>query len=293
MSSSAARATGFLAAPGDEPGRDERWSEPMETVVIKTIFLALVSLLAVLLVFLQPPIAQDPLYHQFVDQRGLLGIPNWLNVLSNLPYIAIGFIGFRRLSKKSAEVILQNLCWMYQLFFLAVLLVGAGSCYYHLWPDNTGLMLDRLAIALGFMTFLALVIAELIDEKAAVVLFPWLVFTGLSSVLYWHWSESLGQGDLRLYILVQFLPLVIIPMILLMFHSRFTMSHTYWLILACYIVAKGFELTDGEIFAWGEVVSGHTLKHLVSALAPWLFYRSLRHRSRVKPPLVSAGIGTA
>ena len=39
---------------------------------------------------LLPPIPQDQSYHRFADQRTLLGVPNFWNVVSNLPFIAVG-----------------------------------------------------------------------------------------------------------------------------------------------------------------------------------------------------------
>ena len=52
--------------------------------------LAAVSLLGLLLV---PPIPQSQIYHQFADQQTLLGIPNFWNVVSNLPFILVGAAG--------------------------------------------------------------------------------------------------------------------------------------------------------------------------------------------------------
>ena len=48
------------------------------------------SLLGLLLV---PAIPQDQAYHQFADQRTLLGIPNFWNVVSNIPFVVVGVVG--------------------------------------------------------------------------------------------------------------------------------------------------------------------------------------------------------
>ena len=42
---------------------------------------------------LLPPLLQDQGYHQFADQRTLFGIPNFWNVVSNIPFLAVGAIG--------------------------------------------------------------------------------------------------------------------------------------------------------------------------------------------------------
>ena len=55
--------------------------------------LMIVSLVALLPL---PPLLQDQSYHQFADQRELFGIPNFWNVVSNLPFIAVGAAGLLR-----------------------------------------------------------------------------------------------------------------------------------------------------------------------------------------------------
>jgi hypothetical protein len=67
------------------------------------VFLGLmVASLAALL--LLPPISQDQSYHQFVDVRALFGIPNVWNLMSNLPFIAIGAVGFVRCRDDAATI---------------------------------------------------------------------------------------------------------------------------------------------------------------------------------------------
>lgn len=52
--------------------------------------IAAVSLAALLLV---PPIPQSQIYHGFADRQTLLGIPNFWNVVSNLPFLLVGALG--------------------------------------------------------------------------------------------------------------------------------------------------------------------------------------------------------
>src|SRR5262245_54252564 len=74
---------------------------------------------------LLPPIPQDQDYHQFADQRIIIGIPNFWNVVSNLPFLAVGAAGLRRFRDNPAAIV----------FFLGVFLTGIGSSYYH-WDPN-------------------------------------------------------------------------------------------------------------------------------------------------------------
>jgi hypothetical protein len=91
------------------------------------------------------PIVQDQAYHAFADTRRLLGIPNVWNVVSNLPFVAVGAAGVALLRKDAAATAL----------FVGILLTGFGSSYYHLAPDDGTLFWDRLPMTIGFMALLA------------------------------------------------------------------------------------------------------------------------------------------
>ena len=194
----------------------------------------------------------------------------------------IGFAGLILLSLNKKVELIEPVRFIYRIFFGAVLLVGLGSGYYHLSPDNSTLLWDRLCIVVALMSFFTLVLAEFIQEEMAVILFPLLLFTGLASVVYWYWTESIGVGDLRLYLLVQFLPMMLMPLIFLAYPSRFTHVYFFWLVLLCYGVAKGFESLDVEVFELTGMISGHTLKHLVSAAGAFMFYLALIRRKPVE-----------
>src|SRR5215831_653555 len=42
---------------------------------------------------LLPKIPQDQAYHLFADQRALVGIPNFWNFVSNIPFAVVGAVG--------------------------------------------------------------------------------------------------------------------------------------------------------------------------------------------------------
>jgi hypothetical protein len=197
------------------------------------------------------PIAQDPAYHHFADGRTILGVPNFLNVVSNVPFVVIGILGLRATKSATARV-----------FFGAVTATAFGSAWYHLQPDDQTLFCDRLPMAVGFMALFALVIGDRLGERLAGWLSAPLIAAGVASVVCWRLT-----GDLRMYGLVQFFPLVAIPAMMLLFPSRGGGGSSLAAGLVCYAVAKLLELLDAPIFALGHVVSGHTLKHLIAAVA--------------------------
>ena len=229
------------------------------------IFLGLMgaSLAALLLV---PPILQDQGYHRFADARALFGIPNAWNVVSNLPFVAIGAIGLARCREDAATVVI----------FSGILLTGLGSSYYHWSPDDGTLFWDRLPMTLAFMAILANVVAERVNAKAGAILLWPLLAIGVVSLLLWR-----HNGDLRLYGWVQFFPMLTLLLMLWLLPAKYTGTPYWFAAVALYALAKVLEYTDEAVYAIGQVVSGHTLKHLAAAAACLMVLRYFQTRRRV------------
>jgi len=227
--------------------------------------LLVLTVVCVVAVFMHDPIAQWDSYHHFVDTRTMLGIPNALNVLSNLPFLIAGLAGLWSLRMHSRqETRIANIC-----FCMGLVLTCFGSAYYHLAPDNARLVWDRLPMTLAFMSFLSAVVSEYIDVKIGQRLLVPLLAVGVASVWYWHWSELQGAGDLRAYALVQFYPSLCIPMIVWMFPRKNSGVKYLAFAVISYVAAKFLEAGDARIYALLGFVSGHTLKHFMAALAGW------------------------
>jgi hypothetical protein len=223
---------------------------------------------------LSSPIAQDPAYHLFADYRTFLAVPNFWNVMSNVPFIVVGALGFR-FSLRITNDPLRN-AWL--VFFAGIFLTAFGSGYYHLAPDNDTLAWDRLTMTIGFMSFVAIVIGEYVSVAWGRRLLVPLLATGAASVFYWVYTESLGAGDLRPYALVQFLPMLLIPLVVIARRSRSDLGPYIAWMIAFYVAAKVAEHYDAEIFAAGTLLSGHSLKHIFAALAPACLLFGLRRR---------------
>jgi hypothetical protein len=245
------------------------------------------GLAAIVFMLALPPLPQPLAYHHFADQRGWLGIPHSLNVLSNAPLSLIGAMGLGFLARgkdrrRSVGDLSPMAMTVYRLFFLGALLTGLGSAYYHWAPDNQRLVWDRLPMTLCFMAFLTLVLCGRTSEQVTRVALPILVLLGLAGVIHWHLSEQRGLGDLRLYLFVQFFPMLLIPVLLLLFSPRDNPAATDGDILAVlglYGIAVACDwLLDGPLFALGGIISGHSLKHLIAALAVFWLLRGFRKR---------------
>ncbi len=229
-------------------------------------------------VALHGPIRQDPAYHQFADQRELLGIPNFWNVVSNLPILAAGLAGFLQIRSKKEQGILRKLRGAYLGFFAGAILVALGSAFYHLAPDNRTLAWDRLAMTITFMAFLSIVIGEHINANVGRRALPLFLAVGILSVILWRVTDARGYDDLRLYVIVQFLPVAVIPLIVILFPSALTRVSFIWAVLLAYAVGKVFEFFDWQIY--GAIhISGHTLKHILVAAA--IYFLALAAQKRL------------
>ena len=249
----------------------------MSLVARQRLLLAL-SVLVIGSIFFVAPIPQDPHYHVFADEFTLFNIPNALNVLTNLFFVWAGVEGLYRLVKLNSLTIEEKIRPAYVVFFASLILVALGSGYYHLSPDNASLVWDRLPMTLGFMSFFTILCAERLSLTLAQRLFPILLAAGIGSVVYWHFTEQAGNGDLRPYVLVQFLPILLTPLILLLFPSRYDRARDLWWFLGWYLFAKILEWLDAELYELLGVISGHGLKHVAAAIGCLVFLRHLRLR---------------
>src|SRR6516164_6118656 len=228
-----------------------------------------------------PAIPQPLSYHNFADHRGWLGIPNFGDVVSNVPFAVVGIWGLIFLfARESAEFADSRERWLFVVMFAGLILTALGSGYYHLAPDNARLVWDRIPINIVFMALLAAVIAERVSVGAGLALFPLLELVGVGSVLYWHASELHGHGDLRFYAAVQVYAILILLLALLL-PAKYTRGFDFAIVVGLYALAKVFEDADRKIFALGHMVSGHTLKHLAAAAAGFWILRMLEKRELI------------
>jgi hypothetical protein len=195
-----------------------------------------------------------------------------------LPFSVVGILGllFLLQNRNLFTEIWEHLAFW--VLFIGIELTAVGSAYYHLAPNNFRLLWDRLPMTIIFMSFLAIIIGGRISLRAGRWLFGPLLIMGIGSVIYWYLTEVSGGGDLRFYIIIQFLPMIAIPLILFLFPSPYPRTTDLFWVIGWYILAKIFEVLDGQIFALGHFLSGHTFKHLASALAVYWVLQMLKFR---------------
>lgn len=232
-------------------------------------------LVAISAAFFIEAIPQDLAYHQFSDANSLWGIPNGWNVLSNLLFMIAGLRGLIMLARLNNDAITGVIKNISLLFFIGLFLTGIGSGYYHLGPTNVTLVWDRLPMTIAFMAFFSFVLSMHISKRVGWLLLWPLILVGIASVLYWAFTESIGAGDLRFYAAVQFLPMLLIPAIMLMFPSDHYQSRYVWCVIGVYLAAKVSEYFDYELYALIGV-SGHSLKHVIAACSGIAFFYAIK-----------------
>lgn len=208
-------------------------------------------------------IPQDPAYHLFADTRTIAGVPNFWNTCSNLLFLLVGLYGlWRRPLLKIPETAAG-----YTALCLGILCTSLGSVYYHGAPSTPALFWDRLPMSVSFMALFSLVLEERVLPAARGKTLWLLLAMGIGATTYWHWSETQGLGDLRPYALVQFLPMALIPAILLLFPPGYLHRGRLWAGLALYALAKLCEHYDRQVLEASASLGGHSLKHLLASMA--------------------------
>ncbi len=213
---------------------------------------------------LMDPITQNFDYHRFADDRTILGITNFWDVASNIPFLIIGSLGISYVLK-NFNSIPSSYCWL--MVFIGVFLVAPGSSYYHLMPKNWTLVWDRLPMTIGFMAITSALFSYKMDKKKEIIVLTLCLALGFFSIWYWVYMD-----DLRVYFFVQLTPILLVP-IFAFIEKDLKIVRKYLLgAFAFYFLAKVVEKYDVEIFDH-FLLSGHTIKHLLAAAATYCFYK--------------------
>ncbi len=212
-----------------------------------------------------------PEYFAFVDDRGWLGIPNAWNVLSNLPFLYVGWLLYREY-KNEAEPLYK---WPGLLFSAGMILTCFGSAYFHWTPNPETLFWDRMPMVIAFNgIFLLLVTDRFSKEFSKKITIPLLAIS-FGSLFYWKFFE-----DMRPYGLFQLGLILFCFMIAIFKRSNRILNVGVFGMAAFYFAAKVLEFNDGKTYeALGQLVSGHAMKHLFAAVAVWIFAKGLRSAS--------------
>jgi len=201
-------------------------------------------------------------YHNFADKRRLVGLPNAMNVLSNL-FIIIPVI---YLLKHKTENITNN-----NLLIIHITLLSLASAYYHYNPTDKSIFWDILMIAT-----LSIIVLNIINEYKCGILF---YILGILSVVYWKQT-----GDIRLYLLI----LIGVPIIFFLKYydneeeDDNDVKKNLYIILFFTVLYRFVEYYDHQIYNFtNKMISGHTLKHIFAGLSILYIVKLLKEDNKI------------
>jgi hypothetical protein len=235
-------------------------------------------LIAVLAACLGPHVAQHAHYHGFADQRAWFGIPFAMDVLSNLPFTLAGvwglvllWLGRHDVARRSTPRALAG------LFFVGLLVTTACSSFYHFNPQDSSLALDRQGMVVAFAGLLGLAAADRVSARMGLLVAALVLVAGPLAVAVWQvggnllpWAILQGGGMVLLVVLAMRKP------------CAGALGVPWMAVIALYAVAKLFELGDASVFGLMQGwVSGHSLKHVLAALAAGPVIWVMHNRAKV------------
>ena len=225
-----------------------------------------------------PSLAQPQSYHDYADQRVWFGVPHAADVLSNLPFLAIGTLGLqfvlRSWKRKNRDAFSDpHAEWPYALLFAGVVLTAFGSAWYHAQPSDATLVWDRLPMALGFAGLVAGTLTDRAPQRIGQFLLAFAT-VGAGTVLYWA-----AAGNLVPYLVMQvgFVASALIATAWIT--PRYTHANRVYAAAGLYAIAVVLERLDHQIYdLLGGWISGHTLKHLFACAAIGVILSMVRAR---------------
>lgn len=212
-----------------------------------------------------PHVAQPLHQHVFADQRMWAGIPFAMDVLSNLAFAAWGIAGLACVHGLVKRKPINTEHALTGLFFAGLVITAAASSWYHLQPDDAGLGIDRLGMVLALAGLLGLAIAGRVSHRAGAVTGGAILVLGPLCICFW-----LASGNVLPWLVIQFGGMALMVWMAALKPLPGALPVRWGVVVAVYAAAKLLKLADHQIYnLTGQLISGHSLKHLVASVAAW------------------------
>lgn len=248
----------------------------------RNIAVAVVTVVALVVLWIRYPGLNDRDYGKFKDDRAGFGMRN---VVSNAGFLLVGLAGVVCVVRRKQE--LGDDYPAALTLFAGVTLTAFGSGWFHLQPlidgklNRSGLLFDRLPMTIAFAAFLALVVRDRMFRHRATL--PLLIALGVATLVYWFQCDRLfpyaffqGYAAAGTLLMICVLP------------PSYTEAGYVAAGVFLFAIAKVFEDLDAQVFDKWQF-GGHPLKHLAGAVAAllillWLLKRRPMPRVRLHPP---------
>lgn len=212
--------------------------------------------------------------HSHADARTFVGVAHGVNVMLSLPMLLAGVWGWHALGRSPWPVVVRP---PWRWFFGFVALSAGMATLYHSAPSELGYLAAQAMAAGAFVMLLCGALAERVDARfgsarACSVALAAVGMAAAASALSTSW---LGQMDMRPILLLQLLPVLLIPAGALGLPGLCTTRTDWMLMLGLYAAARLCDLGDAAVMRFTGAISGHALMHLCLAGAVgWLAYRA-------------------
>jgi hypothetical protein len=220
------------------------------------------------------PIVPPQGAHGHADMRTIFGMAHGVTVMLSLPMMLAGAWGWHVLSRSHWPVAVRT---PWRWFFGFVTLAAGLAAVYHLAPGDLGYLAAQVTAAGAFVMLLCGALAERVDARfgstrACSVALATVGVAATASALGTPW---LGQPDLRPILLLQLLPVLLIPAGALGLPGVCTRRRDWMLMLGLYATARVCDLGDAAVMRLTGALSGHALMHLcLAGVAGWLADRA-------------------
>jgi hypothetical protein len=227
-----------------------------------------------------PAVVQSSHYHVFADQRSLFGVPNMMDACSNLAFAGFGLVGIWRTGCLPRSAISPAQRKLVALFFFGLLVTAACSAWYHLQPEDGTLAIDRYGMTIAFAGLLGLAAATRVSDRAG----QWLTFALLACGA-WSIHTWIASANVLPWAVLQFGGLTLMLGLALLAPRVGALPVPWITVIIIYALAKVLEQSDAQVYhLTGDLISGHTLKHIVASFAALPVLRAM---SRASPAIES------
>jgi hypothetical protein len=228
--------------------------------------------------------------HRYADNRSWFGLAGAANVWVNAVMFAAGAWGWHATRGSGWPVHLRT---PWQLFQLFAMLSAAAAALYHARPNDTLFVLTHVATASGFVLLTLGLLAERVHSRFGSLKICLAVLLGiaLTGAIMLFAKARGGSLDMRPLLLLEIIPVLVIPAGALSLPGRSTTVFDWIVVLTLYAFAKLFEIGDALVLEASGWVSGHTLMHLaLSAVVGWMAYCAVLARTAASSAGEEAGV---